>query len=463
MFIETVRIESLGNNSYVIGSEQSGVCAVIDPVRDIDHYTAIAARHGVRIAYALETHLHNDFISGVRELEAQTGCQVGGSASGGLLFPSLRLQENDEIDLGEFKLRVVHTPGHTPEHISYLAVEQGSPTAIFTGGALMLGGAARVDLLGNRLAPFLARWLHHTIHEKLLKLPDAVEVYPTHGGGSFCSAAGPGSGGGVSTIGQERGHNPFAAQADEAAFVKFALSGLGSYPTYYRYMADINRRGPDVLGGVPRLASLTALSVRHQMEAGSFLVDARTQALFNRGHVPGAFAIPFGDNFGTWVGWVVPWSGPLMLLSADPGQHDAMVRQLIRIGYDRLSGYLAGGVEAWQSAGLPVETTTRIDLEGLKELWGQPLAPLIVDVRQRSEYHAGHIQGALNIELGELPDHLDGLPREMPIVAVCASGMRSTTAGSILQRNGRGNIRVLDELGTPAWIERGYPVSTGEE
>jgi hydroxyacylglutathione hydrolase len=302
MFIETIKVDTLSNNSYVVGSEQSGRCAVIDPVRDVDQYTSIASRHGVRIAYALETHLHNDFVSGARELAAQTGCQVGASASGGTLFPAARLQDGDEFDLGEFKLKVVHTPGHTPEHISFLIEEQGEPTAIFTGGALMMGGAARVDLLGARVAPFLARWLHQTIHGKLLKLPDSVRVYATHGGGSFCSAAAPVGDKTSTTIGEEREHNPFAAEAEESSFVKFALTGLGSYPSYYKYMADINRRGPDVLGGVPQPASLTPLSVRNQLAESASLVDARQQGLFNEQHVPGSFTVPFGDTFATWLG-----------------------------------------------------------------------------------------------------------------------------------------------------------------
>jgi hydroxyacylglutathione hydrolase len=463
MFVETVRIESLSNNSYVIGSEKAGRCVVVDPARDIDHYTAIAANRGVKIAYVLETHVHNDFISGARELAAQTGCQVGASASGGLLFPSLRLREDDELDLGEFQLRVIHTPGHTPESVSFLVEENGKTTAIFTGGALILGGAARVDLLGNRIAPFLARWLHHTIHEKLLKLPDSVAVYPTHGGGSFCSAA-PSTGNATSsTIGEERRRNPFAAETEEAGFIQFALTGLGSYPRYYRYMADINRRGPDVLGGIPRLASLTALSVRHQMEQGTILVDARPEKLFNQEHIPAAYAIPFSSSFATWVGWLVPWAQHLVLLSPNTSQHDAMVRQLIRIGYDRLSGFLAEGTDAWKRAGLPTERTPQIGLEALSLAQRQPQAPLIIDVRQRSEFRGGHISGALNIELGELQEHLDGLPREVPIVTVCASGMRATAAGSILQRNGRDNVQVVDDQGTPAWIARGYPMETGDQ
>ena len=228
-------------------------------------------------------------------------------------------------------------------------------------------------------------------------------------------------------------------------------------------MADINRRGPDVLGGVPRLASLTPLSARSQLDENTLLVDARPQNIFNEEHVPGSFAVPFGDNFSTWVGWIVPWGRPLILLSPDPSHHDAMVRQLIRIGYDRLNGYLAGGMEGWKTSGLPVEAADGIDVDKLKELWGQDPAPMILDVRQRSEYHAGHIQGALNIELGELQEHLDGLPKEIPVVTVCASGMRASVAGSILQRDGRENVQVVGVGGTQDWIDRGFPVATGDE
>ena len=399
MFVETVRIESLSNNSYVVGSEQSGRCVVIDPARDIDRYVQIAANHGTRIVYAFETHVHNDFISGSRELASQTGCQVGTSASGGLLYPSARLSEGDDFDLGNFKLRVVHTPGHTPESISFVTEEDGQPTAVFTGGALMLGGAARIDLLGDRVAPFLARWLHHTIHEKLLKMPDDVQVYPTHGGGSFCSAAAAGGGSVPSTIAQERMTNPFAAQILEKDFVDSACTGLGSYPRYYRYMADINRRGPDVLGGVPRLASLTALSVRHQLDADAVLVDARPEKQFNDEHVPGSFAVPFSNNMAVWTGWVVPWGQPLILLPENASQHDEMVRQLIRIGFDRLNGYLADGIEAWKSAGLPVESTNRLDLERLKVVQDLSGAPMIIDVRQRSEFHSAISRARLTSNL----------------------------------------------------------------
>ncbi len=254
-----------------------------------------------------------------------------------------------------------------------------------------------------------------------------------------------------------------AAEAEESSFVKYALTGLGSYPSYYKYMADINRRGPDILGGVPRLASLTALSVRNRLDNEAVLIDARKERDFNLGHVPGSYAIPHCNAMATWVGWVVPSGQPLVLLSADAGQHDDIMRQLIRIGFDRVHGFLSGGIDAWKSAGLPIEESNRLDLDDLKQAQDLSAAPMVIDVRQRNEYDMGHISGALNIELGELQEHLDGLPREMPLVTVCAAGMRATTAGRILQRDGRDNVQVVDEAGTPAWIERGYPSETGEE
>ena len=193
------------------------------------------------------------------------------------------------------------------------------------------------------------------------------------------------------------------------------------------------------------------------------MVNARGERIFNHEHVPGFFAVPFGDNFATWVGWLVPWGQSLVQLSAETSHHDAMVRQLIHIGFVRVNGYLDGGIDEWKTPGLPVETSDCIDLDALKELSDGTIAPMILDVRQRNEYHAGHIQGALNIELGELQEHLDGLPREIPVVTVCAAGMPASMAGSILKPDGLENVRVLDSGGTEDWIDQGYPVATGNE
>ena len=218
-----------------------------------------------------------------------------------------------------------------------------------------------------------------------------------------------------------------------------------------------------MLGGVPHPASLTPVSVRNQTNENASLVDARQTALFNIGHVPGFSSVPFGDTFSSWLGWLVPWGQPLILPPPEASSQDAILRQLIRIGFDQVNGFLAGGVEAWRCAGFPTESANGIGLSRLKQLSDQEYLPVILDVRQRSEFHDGHIKGALNIELGELQEHLDGIPREIPMVTVCAGGMGASMAGSILQRDGRENVGILEESGTAAWIELGYPSAIGGE
>jgi hydroxyacylglutathione hydrolase len=235
MFVKQIRVESLGNSAYLVGSQEAGTCAVVDPLPDVELYIREAESLGVRITHALETHIHNDFISGSRELAARTGATICASAAGGLLFDHQSLRKGDSLTLGEVRLDVVATPGHTPEHISYLATDTssgGGPSALFSGGALLVGGVGRSDLLGKQLAPFLGRWFHRTIKEELQGLDDQVAVYPTHGGGSFCMAAPAGSGD-SSTIGQERGSNPFFQASTEEEFLELAMADLPPYPTYY--------------------------------------------------------------------------------------------------------------------------------------------------------------------------------------------------------------------------------------
>ena len=465
MLIKEVPIESLGNHSYLLVSREAGVAAVIDPARDVDRYITEAEALGVRIVYALETHLHNDFLSGSRELTSLTGAEVGAPAAGGLLHPHIPLQEGDTLTLGELRIGVIHTPGHTPEHVSYTVTDASdgkTPKTIFSGGALMVGGAARVDLLGERLAPFLAKWLYHTLYGKFLSLPDDLAVYPTHGGGSFCSAASSAGDVATTTIGQERLSNPLLRADGEEEFVTMLLSNLSSYPLYYKRMASINRKGPPLLGDLPALAPLTAQEVHQGVEMGAFLVDLRDTQAFGQAHVPGAYAIPFSNSLSTWIGWVIPWASQLTFLSGDPAHHEEVVRQLIRIGYDNLVGYLEGGIEAWKAAEYPVGSVPSITAEELRGQLESPGPPLLLDVRQRAEWRAGRMPGALNIELGELQEHLDGLPRDIPLVSACAAGVRATTAASILLRDGFINVSLLTG-GTDAWLREGYPVEQGAD
>ena len=464
MFIRSIAIESLGNSSYLVGSQEDGVAAVVDPVRDVDLYISAAEEVGVRILYSLETHIHNDFVSGARELAAQTGARVCAGASGGLVYPYIPLKDGDVIEVGRLKIGAMHTPGHTTEHMSYTvsdARKPGGPEAVFTGGALMAGGAARIDLMGNQVAAFLGGWLSDSIHKKLLKLSDDVVVYPTHGGGSFCSANPPGQDSGETTIGRERQFNPLLQAQSKESFLEVALRGLGSYPAYYKHMSRINRAGPKVLGGLPRLFPLSPQEVQVRTESqGVVAVDARAPARFAEAHLPGAYSIPFGSNFAIWIGWVVPWRTPLLMVSDEPG-YEEMVRHLIRIGYDELEGYLEGGVAAWQERGYPTASLTRVPLDDFYKLWSEEQAPLLLDVRQRNEWETTHIPGALNIELGALHEHLEGLPLDLPLATICASGVRSSTAASVLQREGWDKV-IMVEDGVPLWEEQGYPVERGK-
>lgn len=285
------------------------------------------------------------------------------------------LVEGDTLSLGDLALGVLATPGHTPEHIAFTLATTGAaePTALFSGGALMVGGAARTDLIHPEQTDALTRQLHHTLQHKLLTLPDAVRVYPTHGAGSFCAV--PATGGRTSTIGHERLTNPLAHAHDEDTFVKLALSGLPSYPVYYRELRAINRRGPRLLGDLPRVPALEPEAVAAWMAHGGALLDVRASGAFAEAHIPGGYGIALDAPLLTWAGWLIPFGTPLVLLAGDAPELDEALRQLVRIGYDDVRGYLAGGLQAWERAGLPLTTIRTITPAALRERLAAAPAP----------------------------------------------------------------------------------------
>lgn len=453
--------EGLGNSAHLVISERTGVAALIDPERDVDRYLDAAAAAGVRITHVFETHVHNDFISGSRELAARAGARICASAAAELQFDYQPLQDGDRVTVGDITVTVLATPGHTPEHISYLAHDMTArdrPPVLFSGGSLLVGAVSRTDLLGHEHATGLARELYRSLHEKVLRLPDDAEVYPTHGAGSFCTAT-PGAARST-TVGQERRANPLLRLPTPEAFTREVLGSMPSYPTYFRAMRAINQRGPRVLGRLPELAPLTAGEVQQALTRGDAVVDMRPVARYVQGHIPGVYHVELRPAFASWVGWVVPFGTPLVLVSETPDTHEEAVRQLIRIGYDALAGYLAGGMDAWERAGLPVVRLPVLTVEAVRARLdrGEPL--VVLDVRQDAEWSAGHVPGAVHIEGGALLNHPHALPINRPIAVHCGHEQRAATGLSVLERLGYCDLSLIAG-GFGAWEQAGLAVEHG--
>lgn len=460
-FIEPFVDVGLGNSAYLIGSHDTKKGILIDPLRDVDRYLHTASQLSLTLTHVLDTHLHADFISGNREIARQTNAVIGASAEAGLGFDHSPLDENSVIDLGAFQIRVMTTPGHSPEHISFLLTEADgqTPSALFSGGALIVGGAARTDLLGHEHTHALAHDLYHTIHDKLLKLPDEVNVFPTHGAGSFCVA--PASNDRTTTIGRERQTNQLAQSMSEEEFIKRTLMNLPAYPTYYKYMRGLNQQGAKILGGVPILKPLSAGEVKSLIDEGVVVLDVRHQKEFGAGHIPNSFGIRVDAPLNVWAGWVIPFGSRIILLGANQDEVSEATRQLIRIGYDDVVGYLEGGIESWARE-YPVETIRSLSPKELREQLqnvgadGRPPLQLI-DVRRLSEWESGHIAGAIHFEGGRIAWEELPFAKDKPLAIQCASGNRSMIAISVLKRRGINNVMQVDG-GITKWKMNGFEV-----
>ena len=424
--------EGLGNSAYLAGLGDGRALAV-DVPRDLRAVRAAARRHGLTVAFAVDTHLHADFLSGALQLAAEDGAQILASTAGCRAFGHRGLADGDEVDLGGLTLRAWATPGHTAEHLAYLLLDGAQVLGVFTGGSLLVGAAARTDLSGPEHTEPLARSQYASLG-RLLALPDATPVYPTHGAGSFCSA--PPGAERTTTIGRERTANPLLAAGDEDAFVKALLASLGTFPGYFLRLPEENRRGPAILASAPALAPLTTGQVRALEDNGAQVIDVRPVAGYAAGHIPGSLAIPLRDAFATWLGWLVPDPAIPLIIVADPGQDLGEVTwQALKIGYDNLAGTLAGGLPAWEAAGQPVAATPLLTP-------GQVDPATVIDVRQASEYAGGHLPGAPNIELGGLIREAASV-QDRPVVAMCGHGERAATAASVLERAGHTAVAVL--------------------
>lgn len=433
--------EGLGNSAYVVDLGDGGAL-VVDPERDPRPYLTELERRGLTARFVVETHLHADFVSGGRELVAQEA-ELLAPAGAELAFGHRPLGDGDEVELGGLTLQVIATPGHTPEHLAYVLRDGSRPVALFSGGTLMAGGVARPDLLSPQQTEPLARAAYRSITDRLLKLPDDLPVYPTHGGGSFCSTAS--SGERTTTIGQERANNPLLlGEPDQDTFVERLLGGLGSYPPYFLELRDVNRAGPAVFGSTPpALPQLSVEEVDVAVTDGAQLVDVRAIDRFAVAHVPGSLSIPWRTQFATWLGWLVRRDQPVVFVADDTVDRDDLVWAAYNVGYERLAGELAGGIDAWESARRDVARTPLVaaeDADGRQ----------VVDIRQRNEFTSGHVPGAVHVELGSLTDEVDAVPDE-PVLVHCGHGERAMSAASLLERSGHRNVAVLaggpDELG----------------
>jgi hydroxyacylglutathione hydrolase len=456
MHLESFLTRGLGDTSYLLASGDESL--VVDPQRDIGPVLASARARGVRVTRVVETHVHNDYVSGALELRAATGAAIAGPARAGYAFPSEPLAEGDELSLGTLRIVAAETPGHTPEHLSYLVyeVDAEEPAAVFTGGSLIVGSAGRTDLLGPEATLELTRAQYRSLN-RLSALSDRTLVFPTHGAGSFCSSSTPGQER-TSTIGRERASNPALADGkmDEGAFVERRLTGLLAYPSYYSHIAPINRAGPRVFGDVPVPGGLAPSQVAERIEDGAWVVDGRERRAFAAGHIPGSIAIELDDSFASYVGWIVPFGAPIVLvLPEDRPEDEAVVEastQLFRIGYEAVDGFLRGGVAAWAEAGRQVRSYPVSSVDELATAVEKGRAR-VLDVRQQTEWDVGHLEGSTHLFVGDVDDRIAEIPRDREVWTVCATGHRAAMAASLLDRDGI-PVRLVTPGGVPDVMAR---------
>ena len=464
MYFKQFYLGCLALASYLIGS--AGEAAVVDPQRDVDQYLAEAAEQGLKIKYVVETHLHADFVSGHRELAGRTGAEIVFGERAGAEFPHLAVRDGDELRIGTVVLRFVETPGHTPEGVSVLVIDtevSPEPQKVLTGDTLFIGDVGRPDLAGSRgyTTEQMAGMLYDSLHEKLLRLDDAVEVYPAHGAGSMCGRNI--SKETSSTIGQQRRFNPALAPMTKEAFVRMMTTDLSPAPQYFSRDAEINRTGAPALEELPPPRAMSPEEVRAlQTGDGCVVLDVRTAAEFGAGHVPGAINVGLSGQFASWAGTLIPHGSKLVVVAADDAKVGEAATRLARVGLEPVEGFLAGGMTAWRDAGFETAGVPQITVEELRRRLDEQPGLQVLDVRRPVEYGSGHVPGARLAQLSDLAsDALEGLDPRRPVAVICAGGYRSSAATSLLAPRG---FRELYNVtgGTSAYVAAGFPVETAE-
>jgi hydroxyacylglutathione hydrolase len=426
--VHSVRTEGLGDTTYILTYD--GLAVVVDPQRDIDRFEEVLDASGADLRLVLETHVHNDYVSGGRDLAKKTGAELVMPAAAAPAFRHRPAFHYEDIGLGDLAVRPIHTPGHTPEHTSYLVAIDGAERILFSGGSLLVGSAGRSDLLGMDRADTLARLQYGSVN-RLARLPDPVELFPTHGAGSFCTTTGASSL--SSTIGEERLTNPVLAYEDEDAFVDGQLGALVPYPSYYAHMGRINLAGLDE----PRL-DIPDLG---EIPADVTVVDARPQRDYAAGHLPGSLGVELRDSFGTWIGWITEHNTPIVLVMNEDQHVGEAVRQLARIGYDDIRGVV-------RPSSLDMTESYRlVDLASFTE--AATNGAQVLDVRAPNEWSEGVIDDSVLTYVPDLVERTpQGLDGDSPVWLVCETGFRAGIAASVLQHRGFDPIVLTDKGAT---------------
>ncbi|MEY2563298.1 MAG: hydroxyacylglutathione hydrolase [Verrucomicrobiota bacterium] len=458
LIFERILTDGIAAISYLIGDDEEGSAAVIDPRPDVEIYLELARKNGVAITHIFETHIHADLVSGSRELADRTGtAKIYASSEGGAEygFSVEPVKDGDEFSFAGLKLTARHSPGHTPEHICYVAAEEDHPECpwgVFTGDSLFVNSAGRPDLLG-RDADKLASQLYDTLWDLYGKLDDGVIIHPSHGSGSPCGAD---IGDRLeSTIGFEKRFNPYYQRNDRQAFVEYALSTPPPEPTYYKRMKKVNAAGPEVLGRLPVIPALPPKVFQERVEKkDAQLVDTRSMLAFGGGHIEGALNIAASPILSIWAGWLLDPAKPILLVLESDGEVEKIAQLFVRTGYTNFAGYLVGGMRAWQNAGYPLRELPQMTVH---ELQNSRNGLQLLDVRGPAEWKNGRIPGAKHIFLPQLQQRANELDRERPVLVYCATGYRASLAASVLQREGFPDVRNLPGS-LHAWKAAKFPV-----
>jgi len=438
LVFKTIQTQGIAELSYLVGDDDEGVAAIFDPRADVDVYIDMAREAGVAITHIFETHIHADLVSGSRELCARVeSAKIYNSSEGGAEygFDRENVNDGDCFEFGEVLVTARHTPGHTPEHLSYLLADvdhPNDPWGILTGDSLFVSSAGRPDLLGEKHTKQLAEQQFHTLRDFYLKMPDHVMIYPNHGAGSPCGAdIGART---SSTIGYERKFNKFLQFADAKSFTDFAIKTAPPVPHYYPVMKRVNAQGPEILGNLPRVPGLPPKVFKDAIEKKSgVLVDTRMMLAFGGGHIPGALNIGGSPILSIWAGWMLDPDQPILLVLENDDDLERTVQLFVRTGYTKFAGYLTGGMKAWDAAGFPLE---RIGQMSVHELNARKSSLQVLDVRSPGEWKKGHVPGALHIFVPELRNRANELDRNKPTAVYCGSGYRASIATSILKPQG---------------------------